>query len=422
VRELARTLWLVTVLGIVYGTLIPFEFHGDMDLARERALAALQADAPWSGRRGLSTTDLVQNLLLFVPFGFFARLARVGLAPALAGAVLLSTTVECLQLLTLNRTTSWLDIATNGAGAMGGYLFAPRLLRTVTGLYGAFVATGFSGRAPGRVASALLALAVIHHLEPFAFTLDIGHAWQQLKGLTQTFFLKPQGGDGLTFLHWFLAGSLLIAGMRERIAVSRYAVALGALALAAEFSQFLIRARVPGFHDLLVAWAGIAAGLAFSLRRQAAAPAGTGRGPGGSDGAALLATLVLFLAACAWDLLYPFELERFHGVTWLPFQPSYARTTFTTLSNNTELVLAGMASGIVFGSQAPSRAARNVALLLALAGFALLEFCQAWVVGRYSDTGDVIALALGMWIGGRLVSVFLQPSGRPGPRDPIRSH
>lgn len=421
-RELARTLWLVTVLGIVYGTLIPFEFHGDLDLAWQRAMAALQADAPWSGRRGLSTTDIVQNILLFLPFGFFARLAGAGLAPTLAGAVLLSTTVEGLQLLTLNRSTSWLDIATNGAGAIGGYLFAPQLQRALLGLYGLFVQTGFSGRAPGRVAGALLGLAVIHHLEPFAFTLDIGHAWQQLKGLMQTFFLTPEGGDGLTFLHWFLASSLLVTGIRPRIALAQYAAALGVLALAAELSQFLIRARVPGFHDVLVAWAGIAAGLAATRRRGAPAPARSGQVPRESGGVAVLTTLMLFLVACAWDLLYPFELERYHGVTWLPFQPSYARTTFTTLSNNTELVLAGMALGIVCGSEAPTRAARHVAVLLAMTGFALLEFCQAWVVGRYADTGDVIALALGVWLGLRLAGVFLQLApDRPRRHDPIRS-
>ncbi|HEY0929080.1 MAG TPA: VanZ family protein [Gemmatimonas sp.] len=105
--------YLALMMGII--TLAPFRFqltpaHGLTDI--------------WNW------TDLVMNVLMFVPFGYVYQLTRPRGAPPdwprvviLGGAI--SGTIELLQLFAPTRYTSLFDLATNTAGAaLGAWLFA----------------------------------------------------------------------------------------------------------------------------------------------------------------------------------------------------------------------------------------------------------------------------------------------------------
>ena len=92
----------------------------------------------WTPAHGLTSTwnwsDLVMNVLMFVPFGFVYQLTRPRGAPpdwprvVILGAAL-SAAIETAQLFSPTRYTSLLDLATNTAGAaLGAWLFA-RLAR-----------------------------------------------------------------------------------------------------------------------------------------------------------------------------------------------------------------------------------------------------------------------------------------------------
>ncbi len=92
----------------------------------------------WTPAHGLTDlwnwSDLVMNVLLFVPFGFVYRFTRPRGAPpdwprvVILGAAL-SGTIEALQLFSPTRYTSLQDVATNTAGAaIGAWAFA-RLAR-----------------------------------------------------------------------------------------------------------------------------------------------------------------------------------------------------------------------------------------------------------------------------------------------------
>jgi glycopeptide antibiotics resistance protein len=85
-----------------------------------------------------SWSDLVMNVLMFVPFGFVHQLTRPRGAPTdwprvvILGAVL-STSVEVAQLFAPTRYTSLLDILTNTAGAaLGAWIFS-RVNRRLAG-------------------------------------------------------------------------------------------------------------------------------------------------------------------------------------------------------------------------------------------------------------------------------------------------
>ena len=106
-HRLGRALaaYLVVLIGVV--TLVPFRFHWPVAFHLT----------------GFTTVgDLVENVALFVPLGFFIAFSRRG-HPVLVG-FLLSLGVESLQQFIPGRFSSPLDLLTNLAGAwLGGWCF-----------------------------------------------------------------------------------------------------------------------------------------------------------------------------------------------------------------------------------------------------------------------------------------------------------
>jgi VanZ family protein len=112
-------------LLIVYGTALPFDFSANGELVEQR-LRRL-GEQPW---RVGSQSDVISNVLLFLPWGFLLAIWCAGrgtsfpaavLLAALTGA-LLSGSVEIGQLYAPSRTTSAVDLATNTLGSILGAL------------------------------------------------------------------------------------------------------------------------------------------------------------------------------------------------------------------------------------------------------------------------------------------------------------
>jgi len=127
-RAAAGRLAFGIALLIAWGSLYPLEFralgNGEFE---QRLLHA--------GSRILSRTDLIANLLLYIPFGAACRLAaggsgsvrRIALAALLGSA--LSLSLELMQLATPHRVTSIVDWALNSAGALLGAVAVALYLR-----------------------------------------------------------------------------------------------------------------------------------------------------------------------------------------------------------------------------------------------------------------------------------------------------
>ena len=103
---------LLTYMTLVIAaiTLIPFEFK-----IPERIHISLTG----------SVSDILENIVLFIPLGFLFQLARRrpgggSLLQALGFGVLVSTAVEACQLFLPGRDSSVIDVATNGLGALLG--------------------------------------------------------------------------------------------------------------------------------------------------------------------------------------------------------------------------------------------------------------------------------------------------------------
>src|SRR5690606_30700506 len=117
-KRFMKLILLLIVSVILFGSWFPFRFEVPVDFS------AWDLFVDWrvQSRRG----DVLANLLLYAPLGFFWPRAlglRGGVWPiasaALAGAAL-STSVEIVQLFIPGRTTSAVDVVCNTAGAAFG--------------------------------------------------------------------------------------------------------------------------------------------------------------------------------------------------------------------------------------------------------------------------------------------------------------
>ena len=120
---LARLLLLIIAL-LLYASLYPWHFH-----------AYWYADSPlrvlmhtWPARwHAFDARDIAVNLLAYLPLGFFAFATFASFRSrftAALGAVLLgftmSVSIELVQLVIVNRSSSLVDIAANTIGTIGG--------------------------------------------------------------------------------------------------------------------------------------------------------------------------------------------------------------------------------------------------------------------------------------------------------------
>src|SRR5579864_5627229 len=129
-REPACARWsnrilLLSLLGIGYLTLFPFQFHS----GPFRAIRGIPFFLGNSGKEYF-TRDFFLNVLLFVPFGFGVsaqvRKRNGGLLKCFLWSLVLgafvSYTVEFMQLYIPERDSGWEDVFSNAAGSVLGFL------------------------------------------------------------------------------------------------------------------------------------------------------------------------------------------------------------------------------------------------------------------------------------------------------------
>lgn len=401
-------LWLLTSAFIVYGTTIPFRFEGNLGLVFEK-LSRVSLNpliSPDTGRR-VSSPDVVQNVLLFVPFGVLAmssmgrRLPVPRLALAIVTAALLSTGVEALQLFTVDRTTSLADVIANSAGALLGALAWPVVARAITGV------SGYAQRHNWTDAPALypslfaIILLCVASWEPFDPSLDFGSLRSKLRAFTADPLQMSSwsGGEALQFLR-FAAASVVGAFAGHQRGLSAPAVRAAALcvaiAIALEASQIAVESRMPSVGDAIWSSAGAVGGAAAfpavkRIRR---------------GGLWLICVAAATTVGAVGMYLAPFTLRATHlAAQWLPFFGYYEYTSREVVSHVLQLMLLYMPVGFTGAAvSSPARRSNLIASFFAVLVAAVgLEYGQGWINGRYPDVTDVgVALlgwAIGVWLG-----------------------
>jgi len=398
-----RTFWLLITLFIIYGGAIPFHFSAGLSGAAEklRTLPLNPLVSPVTGHR-VSIPDAVQNVLLFLPFGVLGVLAvsarersplRVLRVTALGAA--LSTSVETMQLFTVDRVTALSDILMNTIGAGLGAIAAGTIDRVARRLLVRAEAAGLTSTDafPPMIAATLL--IVIAAWEPFDVTLELGTVSGKLHALARDVWQAGVPTDeGVALIHYTL---FAVAACRWREAIRRPHVALWvavvgtAAAFGLEACQVAITSRMPSLEDALVRAGGVFIGIGCWRLAQ-----------GRVARTFWLGTMIVATAMAALvQELSPFDIAPVHRPFGLmPFLSIYAHTTFDALSHVIELVLLYAPLGFVARTLL---AGRRRGLTLALGATFLIalpvEYLQGWIVGRYPDVTDVAISVAGGWVG-----------------------
>jgi glycopeptide antibiotics resistance protein len=419
----ARTLFVLSAIFIVYATTIPFQFDVPPTLERAELIPF------WDPLRHRlhSIPDMAQNVALFLPFGFFGFIGlgavrrRGGPAGALliaAAGFLLSTFVELLQTMSLERSPSATDIATNtiGAlcGAIGGALF---VLRFEADFVRWLERT--SKRHPGTIIVLVLAIAAIAYLlAPFIPSLDVGI----LKSRAHVFLADPLGKKalgslpfdallfaGLAFLACLEVPPLLIERgiwVADPEALTSHAIATGigtaAFAVLLEIAKFPLIHHSPALLGAVLNVFGALVGTVAALARekQGLVPAETF---GETTRKNRTLALVFAIGLPVLRALAPFELRPIsEGLSqigpgnFVPFWTLFATMKMSTFVNVFEAASAYLALGWVLAALGRRPATVFLWALVVAEG---LEVLQIGIVGRISDVTEGILAAAGALAG-----------------------
>lgn len=182
-RGSARFAWitLLVVIVIGYGSLYPFAFQF-------RPGSPVRALAETYGLQD-SRGDFLANILLYLPFGFFAVQAlrgrtAVGMAGATFAGTVLSTSMELLQFYVPGRETSLADICSNTIGSSLGAGAGILLSRRFTLDFLRPIRMHLSS-------SLILACWLGYRLFPFVPVIDLHKYWHAVKPLLVAPLLPP---------------------------------------------------------------------------------------------------------------------------------------------------------------------------------------------------------------------------------------
>lgn len=418
-----RALFVLSALFIVYATTLPFDFAHAPTLARVQLIPLWD---PARGRLG-SIPDIVQNVVLFLPLGFFwARswprpsLVASGVGAALLGFAL-SLTVEVLQTMSEVRTPSATDLLTNTVGAgLGGALAA--LWSTHLDARARVLVARLQRQQPGLlVLLGLLAIVAFTLLAPFIPTLDVGALRAQVRSLLDhPFGTRPPGASAPSMvlfmgLGFALAHELPALLRKGASTASPVAAGLGAaasvvLAVGFELAQLPLLFHRPSLLDLLAhALGGVLGALMVAVvyRGQRFVP-DRALGTWSERWRPLVLTFVL-LAPIARGLS-PFVLRPI-GEAWAALEPTHLVPFFhlfdtlrvSTFLNVFEAAATYLPLGYVL---AVRRVPPLAAFLCAVALAEGLELAQLAIEGRTVDLTEGLLAAAGA-LAGRAVALGL---------------
>ncbi len=393
-KSTARALWAAFAIFIVYGTTFPFHFWG-----RNYAFRQLLHRINWHPVS--SVPDVVQNILLFMPFGFLGYFSLVHKrSPLKKTAVvilgfLLSTSVEFSQIFETDRWPALSDVIFNTVGTAVGLIGGVMLKRSVLGFKSNPMARKYLD-APSAFPLLIFIILVTGSLwQPFDFSLEVSNIWGHVKQFLKEplRFTRPDD-DVLSALQFALVSLFACRLFREtgwRRPVVVGTVLTAYLGVSLEATQVIIVSRGPEIQDALVSWVGaFAGGVAFLLP-------GFRRRPWASGAAVVL--LVAVFAGVSGLSPFIFHAGR-ADFNWIPFLADYEKTTAVALGN---FLVSGMTYfplGFLTCYLFPrSRAAGFTAVGIAASLSFAIEWLQGYVAGRYSDITTVIGACLGCLAG-----------------------
>ena len=385
-RAYTVVLLLVTAF-ILYGSLFPFQYH-ERDYPGGAPAYLLSTLHVWDHRG-----DLLSNILLYMPFGFFATCAlpwRIpgplrALAAIIAGTAL-ATGVELTQFHDAGRVTSMGDVYADAIGATIGAVIA--------------VAFGLSIRWPfvrefGAHPSAALLLAMFfgYRLYPYVPVIDLHKYWHAVPPMLTGPALPPDE------LARFAITWLFIAVIIHSLYGYRRFLLLFPLVAAAEFlGKILIIGNALKLTD--VAGAVIAYLMWPRLLRW-------------RQGRLAITIVALAFAGLITVLrLQPFAFSAAHPFGWIPFAAFMRGSIGVAIQAFCEKFY--QYGGLIWllgamGISLPAGTVLTAALLFGT------SYAECWLPGRSAEITDA-AMALTI---GAAFALLRQAARRPGLVTPV---
>lgn len=353
----------VTVTLILYGSLYPFEFNNHVDPTK----GVQYLLSTW--RPHTSIGDVLANILLYLPFGFFAAKTAVELAPflrvfaALVAGAALSMSLEYAQLWDAGRVSAMSDVYANSLGAVIGATIGMALTIDVH---------LFHWRELRRRPFAFLMILcwIAYRLFPYVPVIDAHKYWHAIMPLLYGPAAKP-----LDILPYF-AGWLAVGALLESAVGPTVRVALPGL-------LFVIFGARVAIGDVALSQADVAGGFVAAAIWVAWPFASKRR-------------MRIIAAALAGDVvvegLRPFRfLAAPRPFNWVPFLSLIDGSIWTSLP-------AYMAKFFLYGTLVWSLRRTGLSWIVATAAAATLVFAvhymQIYLPGRSAEITDVLLVAM----------------------------
>jgi len=415
-RSPAFAFFCAYVAFVAYATMLPFQFFGDAASLRSKAHMINWDPRHLTSGEDTPLTDLVANVLFFIPVGFIGVHAQRPRRPAVlilrsaAAGFGLSALVEIAQFFTPSRNPATSDVLTNTFGAALGAGLAV-FVRTQIESMVVRRTVAWTRREPLLpILVAFALLMTVAALVPF----DLGLSVSELRNALRRAELDPRLSawnwvgeiphllqfSVLAGLAWHVSRRLFAVGRVRRAAIS--VAALGLFALGLEVAQLFVRSHVCSAVDAVAGLWGVAAGIVV-----AAVLSKTGRLHYGwwLVGLACFASLaVQALAPFQFDFSAATVRARITPNTLVPYSSYYYKATVAAVADFLDGLLAFVPLGFVltraWGTRRATDLGTGVRAALGCAAIALgFELLQLGMPKRYPEVSDVLTAALGGGLG-----------------------
>ena len=407
-KSIFFSLWVFFAVFIVYGTLIPFSWVSSWE-----AISTNISRIAWipfvdpDGSRA-SIPDIVQNVLLFLPFGFFGfivlqpkipdqicsiipRILLVGIL-----GLFLSLAVENCQLLVTDRVTSVTDLITNSFGAICGAIVSFFYFETLQKLLISPLIRKASDCQTFYPFLISLIIVTIGALQPFDFSIDVGRIGSRVLGLLRNplNFSLTIRDEPFLFFRYLIFGyicTLWIEESGQRNASLKAAFLSSITAIFLEASQIFTNSHIPGLQDTLIMVFGSICGALF-LQNIVNYRSST---------LVCSAVIIATIITSGIQVLSPFQIKsEYLGMNFIPFLPYYERNFITALGLFVESILIYFPLGFILRLLLPkTKKYYGVICFASLGPAATFEFTQGWIVDRYPDITDILGAISGSFIG-----------------------
>jgi VanZ family protein len=370
--RLCRAGFYLSALLVLYGALFPFHFE-----ISNVAWSSFRLVPFWDAARGRihSLPDMLSNILLTVPFGFFGFIV-FGKPKKIQSAIkwffaglCLGLLAELIQLSIPSRMSDITDALNNGIGTLIGAVFAS--------LCGAQIIDLLSGSMLDRKHTYLLLLIGITAagtLLPFDFGLDVSHVESAVKQLWNNPWRSgiPIQDEWIQMAEFIMIGA--IAGLIRKPRVVFLALTLPFIL---KLVQFLVESHAPSGRGIVMNFVGAAGGLIAARLAPALVRARVG--------------FALMNLAITAQGLSPYRLGVRSRFEWIPLVEYYHQTTGAALYD----ALTGVLTYGLLVALWPKKSS----ILWAIALASGIEVTQMFVVGRYAGTTDIVIAGIGAFIG-----------------------